>query len=121
MHTVPWCTSVFGGLCRLLGFTCVKQRLERGYRKRAAHEVLRVPVLGATEPPTAVLTAVLCLWGDLHLFSKFVIDPYVLHELGARSRPSSDCCRCRRRHPSWLARLRPQWPCPRAAAACASR
>jgi hypothetical protein len=40
-------------------------------------ELVNVPVLGAPETPDAVLVAVLCLWGDVDFFARFVMDPYV--------------------------------------------
>lgn len=40
-------------------------------------ELVNVPVLGAPETPDAVLVAVLCLWGDVDFFARFVMDPYI--------------------------------------------
>lgn len=40
-----------------------------------------MPVLGATESTTVVLAAAICLWGDVMLFSRYLVDPYVQYEM----------------------------------------
>lgn len=49
-----------------------------------------MPVLGAPETPDAVLVAVLCLWGDVELFARFVVEPHLKHEEDPESFDPSD-------------------------------